>query len=212
MVLMAVAACSDPTGSTTDAQVPITWMEWPAAVTASQPGSIRITGFHGFCGVFHLAVVQSGASTISVNATEHFDSPTQQFCPAAITIFDTILPLPHLGGAGGTAFVVDAPAADPIGVVARRPFGFLELSSNQPDATLHVGGRAYVLPDSLGCSWARAQMPLAAPAHVLSSNVAFATNTWHPAFVSGVFMPALSPRCGQNPLLQLGVLQVDGGY
>ena len=205
-----MAACADPAAPGTDVTIGITWMEWPGAVTESQPGSIRVTGFHGLCGTFRISAAQSGPSTISVDAVVHFDAAPQA-CPGAIVLFDTMLPLPRLTlpPGGNNAFVVDAPIFDQAGVVFRRPFGYLALSSNQPDATLHAGGKAFVLPDSLGCSWARAQMPPAEQAHVLSSDITLGTNDWHTAFVSGVFAPALSPRCGQDPLFQLTVLEVS---
>jgi hypothetical protein len=204
------AGCADPAAPGSDAVVPVSWMEWPGAVTADQPGSIRITGFHGICGTFRVEVRQSAPSTISVDAALHFTTASPQACPATIVIFDTILPLPRLSvpAGGNNAFAVDAPVFDQAGTIFRRPFGYLSFSTNQPDATLHAGGQAFVLPDSVGCSWIRPQVPFNEPPHVLSTDVALAPNVWHGAFAVGMYAPALPPRCGQNPLFQAATLEV----
>ena len=185
-------------------------MEWPGAVTLDQPGTVRIAGFHGACGTFQLSVTQSGPTTISVDAVMHFDTPQPELCPASIAIFDTTLPLPRLTqtpGGSNNNIVLNAPVNDGV-TIDRRSFGYLALSSNQPDATLHAGGQVFVLPDSAGCSWLRPQVPPNEMPHVLSSDITLGSNTWHAAFASGMFAPALSPRCGQDPLFQAQVLEV----
>ena len=204
------AGCADPAAPGSDSVVAVSWMEWPGAVTADQPGSIRVTGFHGICGTFHIGVSQSAANTISVDAGEHFDTPSPVPCPDAIAIFDTVLALPRLTlpAGGNNAFVVDGVVFDPTGTPFRRPFGFLSLSTNQPDATVHAGGQAFVLPDSLGCSWIRPQVPFSTSPHVLSSDLAISANFWHAAFATGMFAPALSPRCGQDPLYQATTMEL----
>ena len=211
-----LAACSDGASPGTDAPLTISWLTWPAAVTAAEHGSIRIVGYYGACGTLVLDVAQSGPSSVSVAATEHFDTDPPPPCPAVIGIFDTVMPLPRLVTPTGPtgSFTIDAPVADPLGGITRRIFGFVELTDQQPDVTPQVGGRALVLADSLGCSWARPDIPnrpnISGP-FVLSSNIALGDDAWHGAFISGAFMPALSPRCGQDPLLQLRLLEVDAG-
>jgi hypothetical protein len=212
LAAVTVAACSDANGPAgSSIPVAVTWLAWPAAVTAAQPGSIRVVGFHGGCGSFRLEVAQSGPSNVSVSAEQHFDTDSPQFCPEAAIIFDSLLPLPPLVSPTGStgAFTVDAPIFDPLGGMVRRGFGYLVLSDQQPDAMLQVGGRAVVRADSLGCSWAEAALPGIAGPYVLSSNLTLGTNERRSAFISGSFTPALSPRCGQNLLLQLRVAEVQ---
>ena len=206
-------ACSDMSGPTgSDLPVAVSWMEWQSAVTADQHGSIRIVGYHGACGTFRLDVTQSGPSSVGVNASEHFDIGSPILCPALAIIFDSTVPLPRLVSPTGPSatFTVDAPVFDPVGGITRRAFGYVLLAEGQPDATLQVGGSALVLPDSLGCSWARAQLPPNAPAHVLAVNLTIGGTVWRSAFVSGYFQPMFVSRCGQNPLLVLRVIEVDG--
>ena len=211
-----LAACAEEgAGPGTDAPIAVSWMEWPAAVTATEHGSIRILALYGACGELVLTVEQSGPSSVSVAASEHFDSDPPAPCPAVVVILDSLVPLPRLVSPTGPtgSFTIDAPVADPLGGITRRVFGFVTLTDQQPDATLQVGGRAAVIADSLGCSWARPDLP-GLPGFgpfVLSSDIALGDNAWHGAFISGAFMPALSPRCGQDPLLQLRLLEVDAG-
>ena len=208
-----VGACTDGgSGPGSDAQLTVSWMEWPAAVTASQHGSIRLVGFHGACGKLVLTVEQSGPSGVGVNAVEHFENGAPRYCPAIVAMFDTLLPLPRLVTPTGPSgqFSIDAPSVDNLGGIVRRIFGFVMLSDQQPDATLQVGGRARVLADSLGCSWATPELNTGAGPYVLSTNLTL-SGGWHSAFLSGYFQPALSPRCGQDPLLQLRAIEVDPG-
>lgn len=206
-------ACSDGIDPGTDVPLTVSWLEWPTAVTASEHGSIRIAGYYGACGRLVLDVAQSGPSTVSVAATEHFDTDPPPPCPAVVGIFDTVLPMPRLVTPTGPTgfFTIDAPVADPLGTVMRRAFGTVELTDQAPDFAIQLGGRALVKADSLGCSWARSDISNIAGPYVLSSDVALGSNAWHGAFISGEFPAALSPRCGQDPLLQLRLLEVDPG-
>jgi hypothetical protein len=212
-VLLAAAACSDMNGpSGSDVHLAVSWMEWPGAVTADQPGSVRILGYRGLCGAFQLSVTQSGPSSVSVAAVEHF-AGDPVLCPSVAVLFDTVVPLPRLVSPVGPSapFDVDAETVNPLGVLTRRSFGVVQLSSNQPDATLHVGGQAVVLADSLGCSWLRPALPPNAPSYVLSGNVTLGTTSWMTAFAGGSLVPVSSLHCGQHTLLQLVVLEVAIG-
>ena len=219
-LIVLVTACSDPAGTGgSSLPVAVSWMEWPAAVTAGQPGHIRVIGYRGICGEFRLSAVQSGAATVSVNAEEHF-AGEPVLCPSVALIFDTLVPLPVLvtspaGSAG--SFTVDGPAIDPLGGVVRRSFGFVSFSNQQPDATIQAGGSAFVLADSLGCSWAESQVakfqgsvvsPASGP-HVLSIHLVLGTTTRQSSFISGSFVPAIPPKCGQSSALQLRLLEVQ---
>jgi len=209
-----LAACTDD-GSRPGATVPlaVSWMEWPTAVTAQTHGTIRVVGYHGVCGTLALEVAQSGPSSVSVAATEHFDSDPPPPCLAIIGILDTVLPLPRLVTPTGPTglFTIDAPVVDPLGGTGRRIFGFVALTDQQFNDAVQLGGRALVKADSLGCSWARADIPDIAGPYVLSSDLNLPDHNWFSAFVSGEFSAALSPRCGQDPLLQLRLVEVDAG-
>jgi hypothetical protein len=211
LVMLAGGGCTDRvTGTGAVATVPVLWMEWPALVRTDTPGQIRVVGVHDICGTFHLQAVTSGASGVNIGAWMQYETSTPPPCAAVAVIFDTLIALPSLTTpAGAGSFTITAPYPDPLGGVVPRAYGAVELTTGQPDALTRVGGRAIVLDDSLGCSWATPQIGNEGP-YVLSTNLTLGTNGWRGAFISGGFQPAFSPRCGQNILLQLQVVEVDG--
>lgn len=209
---LGLAACTDPADTGLDRPITVTWMEWPTAVTASSHDSVRLMGFMG-CGMPVLRVTQSGPSSVSVMATEHYNDPHPPSCPPTLYFLNDMVPLPRLEAPAGSTgqFTIDAPTFNAQGGKVRRVFGILQLSDVAPDTTVQAGGRAMLLSDSLGCSWAKPQMDLTPPAFgpwVLSSNLAPGSD-WQGAFVSGVYSAALAPRCGQDFLLQLHMVEVD---
>ena len=207
-----LAACTgDGAGPDTTVALAVSWMEWPAEVSATQPGSIRIVGYHGICGTLELDVTQSGPSSVSVEADQRFDNDPPAPCPAVIAILDTVMPLPRLVTPTGPTgfFSIDAMVVDPLGGTSRRIFGQVQLTDQAPNTALQLGGRALVKADSLGCSWARSDIPGIAGPYVLSSDLVLDNSQWYSAFISGEFSAALTPRCGQDPLLSLRLVEVD---
>ena len=214
IALAMVAACTDQAETGLDRPLTVMWLEWPTAVTASSHDSVRVRGFMG-CGTPVLSVTQSGPSSVSVMASEHYNDPHPPPCPPTIYILNAVVPLPRLEAPAGSTgqFTIDARTFDAQGARVRRVFGVLQLSDVAPDTTVQVGGRVLLLSDSLGCSWAKTEMLNFLPPGfgfgpwVLSSDVALGSG-WRGAFVSGEYSAALSPRCGQDPLLQLRVVEV----
>jgi len=210
--MLAAGGCTDQVTSTgAVVTVPVLWMEWPALVRTDTPGQLRVVGYHGLCGTFHVDVQQSGASAVTVNAREQFETSTPPPCVDLAVVFDTLVPLPPLTTPSGIgSFTISAPYPDPLVGVTSRVYGTVELTTGQPDVNPRVGGRALVLDDSLGCSWAQPPVAGIGGPYVLSPDLTVGTNGWRPAFISGGFQPAFSLRCGQNLLLQLQVVEVDG--
>ncbi len=209
---MAVACANETTGPRTSAAVAVSWMEWPAAVTAVAPGTVRVIGTRSLCGTFQLTVVQSGPSNVGVNALEwRPDPPTPCIERSILAIYDTVVALPRLVTPTGPTgfFAFDALAWSPVGGLARRGFGTITLGL-QPSAELRAGGRAYLLSDSLGCSWMRREItgPADAGQVVLSSDVALGP-TWVPAFVTGFYATSFSPHCGQTRVFQITTMEVE---
>jgi len=209
--VLGLAACADanPVTPLTDVPVAISWMEWPAAVTPVAPGAIRLRGGHSLCGTFELGVEQSSATHVSVTAVEHI--PAGAVCPAVIALFDTVIPLPVLApqtAGPTTSFIVDAEAYSLTSGIQRRPFGAIMLAQ-APDTARQAGGRVHLLSDSLGCSWMRSELLTAADVpQVLSSDVTLGAQ-WVPAFVTGFFAEAFSPRCGHTRVFQVTAAEVE---
>ncbi len=209
---LAAAACLDAAGPRTAATVTVSWLEWPAAVSAAAPGTLRVVGTRSQCGTFEIGVVQSGPSSVGVNAVEWIpDPPPPCLALDFLAIFDTVIALPRLTTPVGPTgfFSLDAVSWSSVGGTARRPFGTIDLAL-QPDTARRAAGRAHLLSDSLGCSWMRREIPGPTDVYpqVLANNVALGPN-WVQVFTSGRFVTASSPRCGQTQLFQATSVEVE---
>src|SRR5205814_5735696 len=91
-----LAACADPTGpAATSYPFSIEWIEWPAAVTASQPGALLVTWVPDFCSDDSLRI-QVDTTVIRVISTT---TPRQVICPLTpgpVFPQDALLPMPVL--------------------------------------------------------------------------------------------------------------------
>lgn len=209
---LAAACANETTGPLNGQSVAVSWMEWPARVSAAAPGTVRVVGTRSGCGTFQLEAVQSGPSSVGVNAVEwRPDPPPPCLALDLIIIFDTVIPLPRLVTPTGPtgSFTIDAPAWSQVGGLSRRAFGIVELD-HQAGIEVRAGGGALLLSDSLGCSWLRHQLPGPSDTdpQVLSADVALGPG-WRPAFVTGFYATAFSPRCGQTRLFQVTAAEVE---
>ena len=213
--LAGLVACADPNAPAgTDITVPVDWMEWPAGVTLGEHGSIRLVGFWGACGTLMLTARDAGNAILAIDVVQHI--PQNQPCPlerisSFIGTYDTVIPLPRLTPteSGGAYYTIEADARDLLTGIRRRGFGSILLTTGQLDVTTQAAGQAFVRPDSLGCSWVRAQVPYPPPIWVLKDTLPFADG-WYDAFVSGQVVPTATPRCGTTQLFQARLLEVNG--
>ena len=212
---LALAGCYDEsTGPVARRQLFVTWVEWPAAVTAAAPGLARVIGQRADCGVLRLGVT-AAYPRISIDSEE---APFNSACPLmralAIPIqlpYDTLLPLPVLAVPGGGlgSFAVTATIPDfQFGDRLTRTLGFIELSA-ATDTTRVVGGLAVLTADSAGCAWARPEFAsFDLPPYVVLNPPALggAASRW--AVVGGRFAPVSPARCGQDRALTLDYAEV----
>jgi hypothetical protein len=211
MLLGLAAGCADVSGPATDmTRTPavVTWMEWPAEIAfpGNTSPAVRLIGFRSGCGVFRIDVTVSAYNLVALQPYEEIAAGSP--CPLydIIGIYDTLLALPALPAATPrTPFLLTAPTWDFFGGVTDRLFGDFTLVAQVGDTTLRVGGRAELVADSAGCSWAYAQWSYQ-PGRVMVLDTAIALGAPRRfAFVRGALLPHSPPRCGQSL-----ALRVDG--
>lgn len=182
----------------------VTWMEWPAGVTAAAAGRIRVIGPDNFCGTLTFAV-STGAQRLSVVPAFRYDPPCLAV-PGVATSYDTLLRLPVLDAGQGlpAASRVEAPVYDfPFSDLITHGFGVVERDV-APDTTTVAGGEVVLLADSLGCAWARvASFGPRPPVYVVENPPDLGPAGTQVAFVSGHFVPAGPVRCGHASILHL---------
>lgn len=213
MSLLLAAACSEGTGPQV---VPgsVSWIEWPTAVTASQPGSLRVSGY-AECPYDLVFGVSLTGTALRVRAEGRQRSNTMCLLLSGSGAgYDTLLPLPRLGEGVSQLpyrYSIWAPVAV-FGGVERpneRMVGTLELRAVPDTATMFAGVIRLFL-DSLRC-W-RA-MPYSAPPMprwsfakpVLLDTVVAGRN----AFLSGLLVQVSPPVCGDSQAIDPLALEVD---
>jgi hypothetical protein len=209
-------ACRESTGpGTTVVPGAITWIEWPAAVTASHPESLRISGFLQcpYVGVWRAAI---NGTEVHIAAWGHerdivcLDSGTGSG-------YDTLLVLPRLtGGPVGTqsySLWVPVTAATVAwrfdGNTVERKVGTFDLRA-VPDTTTDMAGWVMVTQDSLGCwrarplsAWPSTPLALAAAPNLVPAP----WGQW--AYLAGHLVPGSPAPCGDVRSISASTLQVD---
>lgn len=152
-IVLALVSCAEPTGP---AALPfaVQWVEWPAGVTAAQPGAVLITYFDDFCSTLSLGVsADFPLVTVRSEATRHpncFEPPLlPPFSP-----HDTLLDLPTLAAPYGlpSYYTIQATLPDPgFGAASVRDMGSIHLAA-VGDTTRYMAGTASMLVDSAGCT------------------------------------------------------------
>lgn len=211
LLVLLAAGCADETTTSAGSIQPgvVTWMEWPAGVTAAAAGRIRVIGPDNFCGTLTFAV-STGPQRLSVVPAFRYDPPCLAV-PGVATSYDTLLPLPVLDAGQGlpASSRVVAPGYDyPYSDLVTRGFGLVRRDS-APDTARVAGGEAVLLADSLGCGWARvAAFGPHPPVYVVENPPDLGPAGTQVAFVSGHFVPAVPARCGQADVLHLDSAQI----
>jgi hypothetical protein len=151
-IVLALVSCAEPTGP---AAVPyaVLWVEWPAGVTAAQPGAVLVTYIDDFCSTLAFGVsADFPLVTVRSEATPHancFEPPFPPFFP-----HDTLLGLPTLAAPYGLPayYSIQGTLADPgFGTAAVRDMGSIRLVA-VGDTTRYMAGIGTMLVDSAGCT------------------------------------------------------------
>lgn len=213
--LLAGGCVAEPTGVDV---VPayVTWLEWPTAVTASRPGALRVSG-SAQCP--YRVVFRAAVSGTEIRLTAEGRDPRNDVgCITGSGAgsgagFDTLLPLPQLAppSSGLPAwFQIWAPMKGlSWGPVGDRVVGQIELRATADTAT-QFAGRASVSGDSSGCwrltPWSRAP----APQWVFTKPVPLVPRPYaYYGYVSGRFVPANPPICGDSIAVLASRVEVD---
>lgn len=213
VLLVLAAGCADVSGPADTTRTPamVTWMEWPAEIAF--PGTrpaVRLIGFRSGCGVFRIDVTVSAYNLVTLQPYEEIAAGSP--CPLydIIGIYDTLLALPALPATTPrTPFLLSAPTWDSFGGVADRLFGDFTLVAQVGDTTLRVGGRAELVADSVGCSWAYAQTTyLAGRVMALDTTIVLGAPRRF-AFLRGALLPRTPPRCGQSLALRVDAALIE---
>ena len=210
-LLALAAACADVNGpAPIQDPASVSWMEWPTEIAF--PGtspSVRLVGFRSGCGTFRIGVTVTNYNQVEIAPYE--ERQENQVCPLLdiIGIFDTVIGLPPLPAATPrTPFVLTAPTWDFFGTRVTRVFGSFYLVGIVGDTTRRVGGRAELVADSVGCSWAYAQSFLTGRTMVLDTLIDLGAARRF-AFLSGALLPQAAPRCGQDRALRVDAALIE---
>ena len=189
----------------------VSWMEWPTEIAF--PGtspSVRLVGYRSGCGTFRIDATVTEYNQVQLRPYEEREQNYP--CPLIdiIGIFDTTIALPPLPATTPrTPFVLTAPTWDFFGTQVTRVFGSFYLVSIVGDTTPRVGGRAELVADSVGCSWAYAQTSFMTGRTMVLDTLIDLGAARRFAFLSGTLLPQSPPRCGQNSALRVDAALIE---
>jgi len=225
-VLLAAGCVPEPTQVYVVPGV-VTWLEWPTAVTARQPGALRVSGY-AQCP--YRVVFGASVSGTEIHLTAEGRDPRNSIClaldaagsSASIAIdsgarYDTLLPLPQLTPPSSglpERFQIWAPMQGPgWGQAGDQLVGGLDLRATGDTAT-QFAGRATVFTDSSGCWRMRPWSRGPAPQWVFTKPVPLAPLRYgyyagYYGYVTGYFVPVSPPICGDSIAVRATRLEVD---
>jgi hypothetical protein len=152
-IALALVSCAEPTGP---AAVPyaVLWVEWPAGVTAAQPGAVLVTYVDDFCATLSLNVsADFPLVTVRSEATPHANCTPPPLGPPFFP-HDTLLVLPTLAAPYGLPayYSIQGTLDDPgFGTASVRDMGSIHLAA-VGDTTRYMAGTGTMLVDSAGCT------------------------------------------------------------
>jgi len=151
-IVPALFSCSDPLGPAAE-PFPVLWVEWPAAVSAAQPGGVLVTFVDDFCSTTSLGVAADFPNvTVRSEITRHSNVP----CPLADLFpafpHDSLIPLPSLATPYGIPayYSMQATLSDPFGTPSVHTLGQIQVAA-AADTTRYMAGTGTVFVDSAGC-------------------------------------------------------------
>ena len=212
LLAVPVAACSSEPDTRIEA-AQVSWMEWPAEVSAATPFTVRLVGYGVSCVEVVKFVTKPSVDQSAVTFEPYFLLSGQpQICreltPSSLIIapfFDTRAAVPGLEAqvprtyeirAGTDVMARDAAAALPI-----RTFGEVTVRSTQVESgRINAGGLAYAARDSLSCV---TLFPYGLyPGYVVENPPADTAQYWF-GFVRGYIYEAAAPVCGMARVFHL---------
>lgn len=152
-ILPVLVACADPLGPAAE-PFPVQWLEWPAVVTAAQPGTVLVTYVDDFCSTTSLDVAADFPSVTvrsEITRRNNVPCPLTDFAPAFPR--DSLLPLPVLATPYGLPayYSVQATLSDPFdGTPVTHTLGSIQVAAAS-DTTRYMAGSGTVFVDSAGC-------------------------------------------------------------
>jgi len=207
--VLAAGCVEEPTGP--DA-VPgyITWVEWPTAVTTSQPGALRVSGSVP-CGyrVWYRVSVDSSGIHLAAEGRD----PVNAVCPASPVSgsLDTLLPLPRLDPPSyglPAAFGIWAPVwTSGYSGSTERLVGSISLQATA-DTTTKFAGHVLLYADSADCWRARPYSSFRYPGWVFAKPVPLQGGTYQ-GYLSGWLVAVYPPICGDTVAIHARTLEVD---
>ena len=212
-VLLMLIGCADVNGpGATRNLAGVSWMEWPTEIAfpGSVSPSVRLTGYRSGCGTFHVDVTVTEYNQVQLQPYELWDA--NPMCPLIdiIGIYDTTITLPSLPATTPrTPFVIAAPTWDYFGTLVTRVFGDFILVAQVGDTTRRVGGRAELIADSLGCSWAYTQPAFWPPQPMVLDTLIDLGAARRFAFLRGTLLPQSAPKCGQSRALRVDAALIE---
>jgi hypothetical protein len=219
LLIAPVTACSEPDSRIEPAQV--SWMEWPAEVSATTPFTTRLVGYSPSCAQVLKFVTAPTVDQSAVTFEPYFLITGQpNYCrldvagsapvdTASIRIiaqfFDTKADVPGLEAEFSRTYEMRAGtnvyAPDRLTAIPVRTFGDVTVRTAQVEnGRINAGGTAYASRDSVGCV---SLHPFGVfPGYVIENPPADTVQYWS-AFVRGYIYESPTPVCGESKVFHL---------
>lgn len=208
--LLVLGGCAEPSGPV---ELPgaIYWIEWPAAVVETNPGSVRVIFFRDGCSDDRLlATANYPDLTVELLGKPRYDPCPLRAQPGTIPVrpVDTTFALPRLTLLGNmtTSYGMRATIPDlRTAESALRTVGAIQVSV-AADTTRYVAGLATLEVDSVGCTVVRAGFGGGTSYGVV--NPPPLGGMTRSAFVGGHVVVSGPAACGQRRVIQLDFANV----
>ncbi len=153
LIVPALVSCADPLSPAAE-PFPVQWVEWPAAVTVGQPGTLLVTYVDDFCATTSLDVAADFPTvTVRSEITRRSNVPCPLTDLAPAFPRDSLLPLPRLATPYGLPayYSVQATLSDPFdGTPNLHTLGSVQVATAS-DTTRYMAGSGSLFVDSTGC-------------------------------------------------------------
>jgi len=211
LFLVPAVACSEPDTRIEPAQV--SWMEWPAEVSAATPFTVRLVGYGVLCVEVVKFVTAPTVDQSAVTFEPYFlltgqPQPCRELMPSSRIIapfFDTRAAVPGLEAQVPRTYEIragtDVSTRAVLGSLPIRTFGDVTVRSAQVESgRVNAGGLAYSTRDSLGCV---TLSPYGVyPGYVVENPPADTAQYWS-GFVRGYIYEPAAPVCGESQVFHL---------
>src|SRR5882672_10383068 len=211
LLLVPVAACSEPDIRSEPVQV--SWMEWPAEVSAATSFTVRLVGYGVLCVEVVKFVTAPTVDQSAVTFEPYFlltgqPQPCRELMPSSPIIgpiFDTLVAVPGLEAQIPRTFEIragtDVSARAALEAFPIRTFGEITVQSAQiENGRINAGGLANGSRDTAGCVhlWPYGIYP----GYVIENPPADTARSWS-GFVRGYLYQPAAPVCGAATVFHL---------